>query len=105
MQLKYLLFRPIDLLLLSKYWEKVKWELAKDLDIQENDLLKLNSDKALTKLSWEPVWDFKETINQTVSWYKSFYESKNDLLKISKNQILNYTSAASLKKIQWANAK
>ena len=89
---------------MSKYWDKVKWKIEKDSNSQESDLLKLNCDKALVKLSWEPVWGFNETINQTVKWYKYFYEKKGELLKISTNQIQNYTNSAILKNLSWTNA-
>ena len=90
---------------MSKYWNKVKWKIEKDSNSQESDLLKLNCDKALVKLSWEPVWGFNETINQTVKWYKYFYEKKGDLLKISTNQIQNYTNSAILRNLSWTNAQ
>tara|TARA_B100000212_G_scaffold180953_1_gene136211 strand:- start:881 stop:1984 length:1104 start_codon:yes stop_codon:yes gene_type:complete len=89
---------------MSKYWEKVKWEIDEASNRKESGLLKLNCDKALTQLSWEPVWDFNKTISQTVNWYKLFYEDKSDLLKISSSQIESYTKSAILKNSPWTNA-
>ena len=66
--------------------------------------LKLNCDKALAKLSWEPVWGFNETINQTVKWYKYFYEKKENPLELSTSQIQSYTKSAILKNLSWTNA-
>lgn len=47
--------------------------------VHEAKLLNLVTDKAFHTLNWQPVWNFKETINQTVTWY---YQST----QISPNQ-------------------
>ncbi len=36
----------------------------------EASILHLNCDKSNTHLSWYPTWDFDETIERTVNWYK-----------------------------------
>ena len=82
---------------MSKYWEKVKWQTNNASNFEESGLLKLNCDKALSQLSWEPVWNFNDTIYQTVSWYKNFYENKEDMLETSLSQISAYTNSAILK--------
>ena len=79
-------------------------ENEKDSNSQESDLLKLNCDKALVKSILGTSLRFNETINQTVKWYKYFYEKKGELLKISTNQIQNYTNSAILKNLSWTNA-
>ena len=89
---------------MSKYWEKVKWQTNNASNFEESGLLKLNCDKALSQLSWEPVWNFNDTIYQTVSWYKNFYENKEDILETSLSQISAYTNSAILKKLPWTNA-
>ena len=90
---------------MSKYWEKVKWENIKDTSFSESGLLKLNCDKALSKIEWEPVWNFNETIYHTVNWYKNFYEKKDDVFQTSLKQIADYTRSAISKELSWANAK
>ena len=89
---------------MAKYWDKVKWQTSKASSFEESGLLKLNCDKALSKLSWEPVWNFNETIYQTVSWYKNFYEKDEDMFKNTMNQISDYTNTAIIKKLSWTNA-
>ena len=90
---------------MSKYWDKVKWETNKDKSFDESGLLKLNCDKALSKISWEPVWNFNETIHHTVNWYKNFYGEKDDTFEITLSQIKEYTNSAISKGLSWTNAK
>ena len=90
---------------MSKYWDKVKWETNKDKSFDESGLLKLNCDKALSKISWEPVWNLNETIYHTVNWYKNFYVKKEDTFQLTLNQITDYTNSAISKGLSWTNAK
>ena len=90
---------------MSKYWDKVKWETTNDRSFDESGLLKLNCDKALSKISWEPVWNFNETIYYTVEWYKKFYLNKDDIYQLTLNQITHYTNSATAKGLSWTNAK
>ncbi len=90
---------------MSKHWDKVKWadEERKDGDLHEATLLKLNCDKALYHLGWQPTWDFETTVRETVCWYKQFYEGGEvNVNKISKLQIKNFTEAAKQKGLRWA---
>lgn len=90
---------------MSKYWDQVKWETNKNKSFDESGLLKLNCDKALSKITWEPVWNFNETIYHTVNWYKNFYVKKDDSFQLSLNQIKDYTDSAISKGLSWTNAK
>ena len=53
----------------------------------EAGLLKLNCEKALTKIGWKPLLDFELTIEMTAMWYEE-YLSKGKI--ITKEQIRNY---------------
>ena len=77
--------------------------LMTENNFKESGLLKLNCDKALSDLKWEPVWNFQETIFHTVNWYKSYYEKQHDILKLSIKQIEEYSSAAKTKNLSWTN--
>ncbi len=93
---------------MSNYWDKVKWEInCEATNIKECGLLKLNCDKALSSLGWLSVWNFKETIYETVTWYKTFYESKNNInnnstYELTLEQIKRYTSKAQKLKLKWS---
>ena len=88
---------------MSKYWDKVKWETNRDKIFDESGLLKLNCDKALSKIYWEPVWNFNQTIYHTVNWYKNFYVKEEDTFQFTLNQITDYTNSATSKGLSWTN--
>ena len=48
----------------------------------EAGLLKLNCDKALSKIGWEPSLNFQETVRYTADWYKAFYSKHEDFKAI-----------------------
>ena len=77
---------------MSKYWEKVKWEVnvKNSDDLYESSLLKLNCDKALHYLKWHSCLSFSETIKLTVLWYKSFIEDPQNISYSTKKQINEY---------------
>ena len=39
-------------------------------------ILKLSSEKANKVLGWRQVWDFDQTIEKTIFWYKSVFQGK-----------------------------
>ena len=61
-------YRVIDVVkALSKNWIDSKWEIKTNKDnFSETKLLKLNCDKALSLIKWEPTLDFKTTMNSPV---------------------------------------
>ena len=48
-----------------------------DAKLHEAQSLKLDSSKALSKLTWQPKYDIFETLEKTVSWYKGYLENTN----------------------------
>jgi CDP-glucose 4,6-dehydratase len=90
---------------MSEYWDQVRWE---DVSAQyggpyESGLLKLNCDKALHILQWRAVWGFKETVRETVLWYRNYYEQKSvPIVDFSLSQISAYTQAAQSQGLVWA---
>ncbi len=53
-----------------------KWEDQSDPNaVHEATLLNLATDKAFHFLNWEPVWNFPQTIERTVSWYRQALEN------------------------------
>ena len=101
---------PVSVLIdeMSSYWSQVRWnDVSKsEIHVHEAGLLKLNCDKALFDLSWRPTMNFKETVEMTVEWYKTFYESKDSYMyDFSMKQITDYTNLARNKGIEWAIKK
>ncbi len=83
---------------LSTAWVNSSWKIESDSDIKksESSLLKLNCDKALAKIQWQPTLDFESTIEYTRSWYSDFYSNSNTIsaYDLCLNQIKSYTSSA-----------
>jgi CDP-glucose 4,6-dehydratase len=68
--------------------------------LHEANLLKLDISKAVQKLNWKPVLDFKETVEFTVNGYVD--EDKSDTYDKRKNQIESYIELANQRKIGWS---
>jgi len=82
---------------MGKYWDKVQWnDVSQDQKhVHEAGLLKLNCDKALFDLKWQPTLKFEETVKMTVEWYKKFYKSREQsMLDFTMAQISEYTELA-----------
>ena len=61
-------------------------------------IFKLKEHKKSKKiLNWKPIWNINKTLYKTNDWYLNFYEKKNNLNEISKNQILEYQKECSNK--------
>lgn len=84
---------------LKKHWQKICYKIeAPDFAYHEASLLKLDSLKASKKLNWSPVWNSYEALEQTILWYKSFYEKSN----ITSLDCLNkYIADARIKASAW----
>jgi CDP-glucose 4,6-dehydratase len=90
---------------MSQHWDQVRWEdtSAEFGGPYESGLLKLNCDKALGHLNWRTVWDFDETVRETVLWYRRFYEQPSlSIAEYSISQIQAYVSAAQVQGLVWA---
>jgi len=61
------------------HWSSVCWKDTSQSEqyLHEAGLLKLNCDKALFELQWQPTLDFHETVRMTVEWYKDYYENSS----------------------------
>ena len=91
---------------MSKHWLNAEWEKEKNYDLNvEAGLLKLNCDKALHQLGWQPALNFQETIKMVTDWYGEFYNSKHtnlDMYKYTLKQINDYTRIGKERNITWA---
>ena len=72
-------------------------------DCPEAQTLRVDCSKAIHHLNWLSAWDIHETIEQTVNWYKHYYQvNPAEIGEFSLEQIENYTQAARDKEIRWA---
>lgn len=69
----------------SSKWDLVKWEVDKNENPHEAQLLILDSSKAQNRLQWNPVWGLDLTIAKTVEWYREYYENNLLLTEIQLN--------------------
>jgi CDP-glucose 4,6-dehydratase len=84
----------------QKYWNSVRVELDTSKHPHEAQWLHLDCSKAYHILKWWPVWNFEQSIERTVNWYRDFYEKS----KInSETDLEMYITEAANKKLSWAN--
>lgn len=65
-----------------------KWTLDNRKKNKETMLLKLKCSKAMKKIKWKTCLNFKQTIFDTVYWYRNY--KKYGVRKITNNQIQSY---------------
>jgi CDP-glucose 4,6-dehydratase len=85
---------------MGKYWDQIRWnEVSRKQDhLHEAGLLKLNCDKALFDLKWQPTLNFEETVKMTVEWYKHYYQNGNESMdEYSLSQITCYSEFAKMR--------
>ena len=81
-----------------KHWPGTWEEHTERHARKEAGKLNLAIDKAHHTLGWHPRWNFAETIQHTVEWYRMYYKSAvpdpTSLHELTQQQILSYTEAA-----------
>jgi len=85
--------------------EKGDWvDTSKESANQPNESISLllDSTKALTSLEWKTIYSFETAINETVSWYKSYYNNDTSMKELSVHQIEQYSKTADQMNITWA---
>ena len=89
---------------MSQHWEQVRWQNVseKEFGAYEAGLLKLNCDKALYKLGWRAIWNFERTVQETINWYRTFYEQPESIPALTNAQILRYQQDAKELGLAWA---
>ena len=85
-------YKVIDVVkTLSKAWKNSRWEISQmNQSFHESKLLKLNCDKALSLIKWEPTIDFDTTLQLTSDWYYSFYKKNSNAFEKCCEQINSF---------------
>ena len=90
---------------LSNYWTFDKsddaYEVTDNIPFHEAGLLKLNCDKALFNLKWEANLNYQECIKFVSEWYFKFYQANDDMLEVTRKQIIEYQEFAIEKELVW----
>lgn len=93
---------------LSKEWgfnsSKEAYKVTEHTSFHEAGLLKLNCDKALFHLGWEPTLDYAETVNFIASWYTAYYKKSGDMPNLTREQLVSYSGIANQRNRVWASS-
>ncbi|MDA9069113.1 CDP-glucose 4,6-dehydratase [Gammaproteobacteria bacterium] len=94
---------------LSIFWNfddpKNAYKVTQNIPFHEAGLLKLNCDKALLDLKWEPNLNYHETVNFVGSWYQEHLRKQTHLYDFTENQIQEYEAIAQNRSRIWINGK
>lgn len=100
--------RPVQALIeeVIKTWGRGEWEDRSDPNAaHEANFLRLAIDKAVSRLHWQPVWDFETAISRTVKGYKTLAENQRNnhiARELLDNEIKAYTNSAKELEVSWA---
>ena len=85
-----------------KHWSGEWADKSKPHAVHEARLLHLVTTKAKRELGWRPVWNFPETIRETIGWYCVASQNPARAHEILAQDIADYCAAAKRKKLPWA---
>ena len=92
---------------LSQQWGFNKpeqaYKVTGDIPFHEAGLLKLNCDKSLFHLRWEPTLDYSETVNFIAEWYTNYYQKIGNIADFTRSQLDNYEAIAIQRNRLWAS--
>ncbi len=60
-------------------WPGECFHINSSENLHEANKLSLSSEKAFHMLNWSPVWNFHQTIRNTIEWYQKFYDGNSAL--------------------------
>ena len=67
-----------------------EYNIVIDSSKHEATILKLDINKSHSLLDWYPTLSFDQNIEMTISWYKNFYEKKEDVIVFTNRQINSF---------------
>ena len=73
-----------------KIFGKGSYAVKKDEAKHEDQVLKLNIDKAQKELNWKPKFGVEEAIEKTASWYQAFYTERANTRQYTIERIDDY---------------
>jgi CDP-glucose 4,6-dehydratase len=72
---------------LTHQWSKnIKWDIDNSVNPHEENYLRLNCEKANSKLGWLPKLNLEQGLEWITKWYKQ-YEKNNNMRDITEQQI------------------
>jgi CDP-glucose 4,6-dehydratase len=87
-----------------KNWGSGRYVVDSSGQPHEAAILKLDIGKARFKIKWEPVYDVFRAIQETIYWYRLYYDNAPGevLESFTRKQIEDYIEAARKEKISWS---
>lgn len=80
--------------LVISFWGNGSYKVDKsNLHVHEAGLLKLDISKAEAELTWKPKMNSSQAVQLTTSWYRMFNSNRENVISITREQILNYLNA------------
>lgn len=76
-----------------------------NIPFHEAGLLKLNCDKALFYLKWNPTFNYKELVEFTAEWYREWNNQTTDMYAFTMKQLKSYQELASERNQIWISAE
>ena len=73
----------------KKEYELINLHFKQENQFHEDQLLLLDSTKVQSELGWKNIYNFEETLDSTMQWYKNYYKSQ-EIKKFSINEVLNF---------------
>jgi len=70
--------------------KKGSYRILRDNNKHEDQLLKLDSNKAKDLLGWQSVLSFDQALEFTFDWYKNFYQNKDVTIDFTNKQIESF---------------
>jgi len=78
---------------IAKWPIEVAWEET-DAKKQETHILKLDSGKSRSQLSWDTYLNMDNVLEWTLDWYNAFYAGVSKMKEFSLSQINTYEKVA-----------
>lgn len=86
-------------------WGKGNYVLDLNQNVHEANLLKLDISKAKSILSWRPLYNSNKAIEETVVWYKNYYQNPNiNIKEFTLKQINEYVKYARKNNVIWSDS-
>ena len=87
---------------LISFWGDGSMEISNNMEPHEAHLLRLDSSKANVKLGWRSTYSLKDSIRDTVDWYKHYYQQNENMMDFSLNQLEKYLIKAKSLNMLWS---
>lgn len=87
---------------LSEGWDiKQAYEITENRPFHEAGLLKLNCDKALSRMKWQATMNYQQTVQYTGRWYLDYYQGLATMYDKTVQQIEDYQVLAKTQQALW----